>query len=477
MPSRSKTSQKKWLGLSARLLLLTVFFVMLSEVFIYAPSIGRYRVTYLEERIAASHLASLALEVPPDNMVSKEMRAQLLDHAGVLGIMLKGPASKSLVLASDMPPQIDATYDPENGTFFGFIGDAFMTLAENRSRVLRVIGKSPKDSTVQVEIVLSEAPMRTAMVDYSVRILGLSIVISLMTAMLVFLSLQWLFVRPMRGLTASMVSFHEDPEDGRRMVVPSDRTDEIGIAQRELAEMQRGLRAALMQKTRLAALGTAVTKINHDLRNILATAQLVSDHLARTDDPNVKRIAPTLMGAIDRAVTLCTKTLSFAMEGATELEMTWFPLRPLLDEIAEATPAAADGKAAFDNRVDRDVRLHADRDQMYRVLLNLVRNAYEAGAGKVTVSATCDAAQTTIEVSDNGPGLPDRVRQHLFLPFAGSGRVGGSGLGLSIARDLMRGHGGDIELRRSGAEGTVFRLTLPMEPGLRDRPAATAVHG
>jgi signal transduction histidine kinase len=261
------------------------------------------------------------------------------------------------------------------------------------------------------------------------------------------------------------------------MMVPGRRTDEIGIAQRELADMQRGLRAALMQKTRLAALGTAVTKINHDLRNILATAQLVSDHLARTDDPNIKRIAPTLMGAIDRAVTLCTKTLSFAMEGGTELEMTWFPLRTLVDEIAEGTPAVRDGRGVFDNRVDPDIRLLADRDQMFRVLFNLVRNAYEAGAEIVTVTASTETTQTTIEVSDNGPGLPEPVRQNLFRPFTGSTRVGGSGLGLSIARDLMRGHGGDIALRRSGPEGTVFHLTLPIEPGLRDRPPAAAVHG
>lgn len=469
--------ERKWFGLSARLLLLTIFFVMLSEVFIYAPSIGRFRVVYLQERVAAAHLASLALEVPPDNMVSAQLRQQLLDHAGAHGIVIKRPASKSLVLSTDMPPKIHATYDLKKGTFFGLIGDALVTLSGDGSRVLRVIGRSPKNPNVEIEVVVSEEPLRAAMLDYSVRILALSIVISLSTAVLVYLSLQWLFVRPMRGLTASMVAFHDDPEDGRRLIVPGKRTDELGVAERELAEMQRGLRDALMQKTRLAALGTAVTKINHDLRNILATAQLVSDHLDSTDDPNVKRIAPTLMGAIDRAVTLCSKTLRFAQEETSALEMMWFPLRPLVEEVAETAGTEPESTQRFDNAVGQDIRLHADRDQIFRVLNNLVRNAYEAGADHVTVSAVAETSQTVIEITDDGPGLPDRIRANLFQPFSGSTRVGGSGLGLSIARDLMRGHGGDVELRRTGADGTVFRLVLPLEVSVRDRAAAAAASG
>jgi signal transduction histidine kinase len=472
MASFGTLKGSSWYGLSARLLLLTAFFVMLSEVFIYAPSVGRFRAVYLEERVAAAHLASLALEVPPDNMVSTQMRKQLLDHAGAQGIVLKRSATKSLVLAQDMPPRIDATYDLSKGTFFGLIGDAFMTLAGSGDRILRIMGRSPKQPDVEIEVIIHEAPLRASMIDYSIRILQLSIVISLMTAVLVYLSLQWLFVRPMRNLTASMISFREDPEDGRRLVVPGKRTDELGIAERELAEMQRGLRAALTQKARLAALGTAVTKINHDLRNILATAQLVSDHLEKTDDPNVKRIAPTLMGSIDRAVTLCSKTLQFAQEGSAELELAWFPLRTLVDEVTEALSGMAGG-ATVENGITVDFRLHADREQIFRVLINLIRNAFEAGADRVTVAASADDTQTTIEIMDDGPGLPSRVQANLFQAFTGSTRVGGSGLGLSIARDLLRGHGGDIELVKTNPDGTVFRLFLPIAAGIRDRAAPT----
>jgi signal transduction histidine kinase len=463
-------------GLSARLLLFTILFVMLAEVLIYAPSIARFRQVYLQERIAFAHLASLALEVPPDAMVSPDLRRELLDHAGSYGIVLRRPSSKALMLSKDMPPRVDVTVDMRDAGFLRLLGEAFMTLTGDGARYLRIVDYSPKDPKVMVETVISEGPLRMAMLDFSWRILALSIVISLITASLVFLVLQWLFVRPLRGLTDSMVAFREAPEDGRRVIEPGTRSDEIGLAESELADMQEGLRGALRQRARLAALGTAVAKINHDLRNILATAQLVSDRLAVSQDPQVKRIAPTLFGAIDRAVSLCTRTLRFVQEGTPPLELSWVALSDLVGEVADAVVGLQDRALMLENRVERDFTLHVDRDQLFRVLFNLVRNAYEAGAGRVTISAERQEGAAMIEVSDNGPGVPERLRRNLFEPFAESGRADGTGLGLSIARDLMQGHGGDIALASTGAEGTIFRLTLPVDPAERGtiQPPAAA---
>ena len=255
----------------------------------------------------------------------------------------------------------------------------------------------------------------------------------------------------------------QDPADGTRLVTPDLRSDELGVALHELAGMRRGLRVALLQHARLADLGTAVTKINHDLRNILASAQLVSDHLETTEDPKIKRIAPTLMGAMDRAVGLCSKTLRFVQEGAAAFEVRAFPLAPLLDELANSAAGIGDGKSVIDSRVNARLELHADRDQLFRVFLNLVRNAFEAGAGRVAIRAEPETGHIIIEVSDNGSGLPEIIRNNLLQPFQGTTRVSGTGLGLSIARDLMRGHGGDIVLLRTSSDGTVFRLILPAD--------------
>ena len=448
-------------SLSARLLLLTIFFVMLSEVFIYTPSIGRYRKVYLEERIAAAHIATLALKATPDGMVPPALERELLSHAGAYVVELYRPgAPKELMLGPMVPPEIDAEFDLREGSFFGFIDQAFATLAQDRNRVILVRGDSPKEPGTLVEIIIDEWPMRMSMIDFSERILALSILISMITAALVYLSLQLTMVFPLRRVSESIVAFREDPEDPARAIVPGRRSDEIGVVQHALAEMQTGLMTALKQKTRLATLGEAVTKINHDLRNILATAQLVSDRLATIDDPEARRITPTLVSSIDRAVELCTDTLDFA-RAERPLALARFALRELVEDVGEQLGFAVDGTPAWDNQVGPETIVAADRGQLSRVLANLGKNAAEAGAGRVLVSARREGRIDAIRIADDGPGLPPKAQARLFEPFAGSARPGGTGLGLAIAREVMRTHGGDVVLAGTGAEGTVFELRLP----------------
>lgn len=450
-------------SLSARLLALTVVFVMLSEVLIFAPSAGRFRLGFLQERSDAGYTAILALMATPDNMVSDELERELLNQAQAYVIALRRPDNVKLMLGGDMPPPVDASFDLRERGFFMLIGDAFDTLFQSRNRVLRIVAPSPRHPQAIVEIVIDETPMRAALIDYSYRILALSIVISLVTAAFVYLSLQWLLVRPMRRLTESMMAFRENPEDLSSPLPATTRTDELGVAQHELADMQAKLRAALQQKTRLAALGTAVTKINHDLRNILSTAQLVADRLAGSDNPEVKRVTPTLLAAIDRAIDLCSKTLTFAREGPPELNRQRFPLRNLVEEVGAALPAQVNGQQVWSTDIAGEIEVAADRDQLFRVFNNLGQNALQAGATRVAVSARRADGHLLIEVADNGPGLPPRARENLFQPFAASARPGSSGLGLAIARDLMHAHGGDIRLARSDGAGTVFELDLPVE--------------
>jgi signal transduction histidine kinase len=109
----------------------------------------------------------------------------------------------------------------------------------------------------------------------------------------------------------------------------------------------------------------------------------------------------------------------------------------------------------------RDLQVHVDRRQLLRVFTNLGRNAIEAGATCVTVTAQPHQGRVLVEVADDGPGLPERAKEKLFQPFAGSARNGGTGLGLVIVHDVIKAHGGEIELAASGPEGTVFRFTLP----------------
>ncbi len=463
-------------SLSARLLILTIGFVMIAEVLIFAPSVGRYRLSFFEEKLAAGHLAVLALEATPDNMVSEELEEELLQHVGAVSVGLTSPESgKKLMLMVAKPSAIQASYDLRGANFFGLIMEAFAVMANSEERLIRVLGDSPKDHGILVEVVFDEAALHEELVDFGTRILLLSLLISIITAALVYLTLHLVMVRPMRRITENMTHFSEAPEDATRVIQPSERSDEIGVAQRELAQMQQGLREALQQKTRLAALGIAVNKINHDLRNILASASLVSDRLQHSEDPEVRRVTPTIVSAIDRAVKLCAQTLNFTREGPPLLELSCFCLRDLTADVGASLPSAGEDEVLWNNRLAEALFVEADREQLYRVLYNLGHNAIDVGATEVEITAEVKGPEIQIDLTDNGPGLSPRARRYLFQPFFGSGRSGGSGLGLAIARDLMHAHGGEITLERSDAKGTCFRLILPLRQESRYKDAASSL--
>lgn len=454
-------------SLSARLLVLTILFVVLAEVLVFVPSIAGFRQDFLQQRLDAAHIASLALQATENNLISKELEQELLENAGVNAVIVKRLKTRAIMLRGIRPPPITARYDLRQSGPVALIGDAFATLARGGIGNIQVIGPLPGGSEGEfLEIILDERPLWRALVDFSGRVLGLTIIISLMTAVLVYWTLHRLLVGPMRDITTSMVAFREAPEDVSAAIVPSSRDDEVGTAQRELAKMQDELRAALKQKTHLANLGAAMSRINHDLRNSLASAQLVSDRLGRSDDPTVRRLTPRLVKALDRAITLCRQTLKYGRSDEPPPRRIRFELGPLIDDIGVAVGASGDQAIRWRSTIDNGFEIDADPDQIYRVLVNLGRNAVQAMTsagvqGEIRVACGRHDDLATIDISDDGPGLPAAARENLFKPFSGSTRHEGTGLGLAIARELVRAHGGDLILVRSGPDGTTFRISIP----------------
>jgi hypothetical protein len=316
---------------------------------------------------------------------------------------------------------------------------------------------------------MDEPPLRKAMLRYSVDLLLISLLISGISAALVYLALHYMFVRPMRRVTANMMAFRADPENTDRIMVPSARTDEIGIAERELATMQTELASMLHQKSRLATLGLAVAKINHDLRNLLGSAQLISDRLLSLPDPGVQRFAPKLMRALERAIAFCQSTLSYGRLQEPPPERKPMLLEPLVEEVYETLGLGPDAPIRWISAVERGLMVEADYEQLFRILVNLARNAMQAlesraardpGRDQIRITGRREGAVVVIEVSDTGPGFSDKARAHLFEAFQGSTRTGGAGLGLAIAAELVRAHGGDIRLVE-GTIGATLRLTIP----------------
>ncbi len=458
--------------LSGRFLILTVVFVMLAEVLIFVPSIARFREDYLLLRLEKAQIASLAL-LATDGMISPELEAELLANAGVYNVVLRRDQVRQLILSSPMTQEISATYDLRGTSPPLLMRDALAALFARDDMAIRVIGNPVQDAGLLIEVALSSGPLRQAMLDYGLRILVLSALISAVTAALLFLAVQRLLVVPIRRVVRHMSHYAEAPEDARRVIAPTSSVVELREAEEALQTLQTQMTGALRQKERLAQLGSAVAKISHDLRNILTTAQLFADRIERSADPAVARTAPKLVGSITRAVSLCESTLAFGKAEEPPPRLSRLPLRPLVEEIIEAEAIGDRPGVSCLVDVPHGLNLRADPEQLYRVLANLMRNALQAieatgEGGTIEVSGGESEAEWWIKIGDTGPGLPPRARDHLFTAFQGGARKGGSGLGLAIASELVRGHGGRLELLRSDSSGTEFRIHLPKTGGLID---------
>jgi signal transduction histidine kinase len=456
--------------LSGRFLGLTIIFVVIAEVLIFVPAIARFREGYLQNRLELAQLAALALLASPDE-VSPELEKELLSTADVLKVVLKREGVRELVLSGAMPARLDRRFDIRSPMSTTLMRDALEVFFVGEDRVVQVVGRTRQGAGGVIEVVLHETPLREAMVAYGMRVLYLSLLISVATAALLFFAVQRFIVRPMQRVIDNMAAYRDDPEDASRIIAPQDGVREIARAETALHDLQVRLTGSLRQKDRLAGLGAAVAKISHDLRNMLTTAQLLADRIETSSDPAVRRTAPKLVGSLSRAIQLCERTLAFGKAEEAPPVLAVCALAPLVEEVLTNERMAGTASCVtFRADIPEGLRVRADVDQLFRVLTNLVRNAAQAieaarNQGTVTVMAQGGEEWTEIRVADTGPGLPVKARENLFQPFRGGVRLGGTGLGLAIAADLVRGHGGTLTLEDSGPSGSVFRILLPVSRG------------
>ncbi|WP_146591731.1 sensor histidine kinase [Puniceibacterium confluentis] len=452
--------------LSGRFLILTAVFVMLAEVLIFVPSVARFREDYLLARLERSQIASLALLA--DDMIDRDLEEELLLNAGVFNIVLRRNEARQLVLSSPMPGEVSETYDLRDVSALALIRDAILVLARPEPEMIRVIGNPLRDAGLLIEITMETGALRMAMIDYGLRILALSAVISVITAVMLFLAVRRLLVKPIKSVVGHMQNYAKAPEDARRIIAPTAGIRELREAEQALQSLETQLTQALRQKERLAQLGGAVARVSHDLRNILTSAQLFTDRIEMSEDPTVKRMAPKLVNSITRAVSLCETTLAFGRAEEPAPVMTLFSLAPVVSEVMESERLAiGDDEVSLSEDIPANLMIRGDPEQIFRAISNLVRNARQAitGTGKpgeICVSARITDSAWVIEVSDTGPGLPAKAQEHLFQPFQGGVRKGGSGLGLAIVQELVRGHGGTLTLRETDGTGSCFVIRLPM---------------
>lgn len=458
-------------GLSAKLLVLTVIFVLAAEVLIFVPSIASFRLRWMEERLATAAAVGIVLVRDDASTLPPSLQKDVLAAIGARAIAVRDDNGVSRLLAvAEMPQEVDAHVNLDATGTLSSVAAALDTLVSGGKRMMRIYG-SVGDSDKVFELIMPDWRLRKAMLAYSRNVALVSLLLSVLTALLVYAAIDRIMIRPIRAMTSSMLGFARAPEEPASIIRPEQRTDEIGVAEHELADMQASLQKMLAERRHLADLGLAVSKINHDMRNVLSSAQLLSDRLHAIKDPTVQSLAPKLVRAIDRAVAYSNGVLAYGRTQEPAPSRRRLKLFQLVEEVHEALGAEAAG-IEFLNAVERGFEVDADPEQLFRVLSNLCRNAVQAMAGDVdsavirrlTVSAERSGAVSRILVADTGPGLPQKARENLFTAFRGSARSGGTGLGLAIAHELVRAHGGALELVESVGGRTVFSVTIPDQP-------------
>jgi len=446
------------------LLVLIILFVMMIEVLIYVPSLAEFRKDYLDRRLVMAQVAALSLEEVPGQAVSPMLEEELLSAAEIQAVIVIRDDSRQLILRGDMPSKLEAVYDLRNPTSWELVVDAFTTLGRGGTGSIQVEGKPVNTRHQSVLIVLRQAPLFEAMVAFSKSILITSLVISLATAGLVFLSIMIFLVRPTKRITDNLTRFAARPDQEKNTLKASGRKNEIGLLEDQIALMQGEVRKALKQKTRLANLGLAVSKINHDLKNILSTARLSMDRLKpHSRDTDQEKVMARFLRSVDRAVRLGERTLKYGKADEPPPEKQMFPLSELVLEVQDTLKESTGEGIRWNINIPKRMKVNADREQLFRVLFNLCRNAIEAmgEGGTLTITGKVDGKEHLIGVTDTGPGIPERLQETLFVPFAGSTKGSGSGLGLAIAQELVRAHSGEILLEKSDPTGSVFCICLP----------------
>lgn len=452
-------------SLPGKLLLITITSVLIIEILIFLPSAANFRTQWLTDKAERAHLAVLAADGRMD--LSDDFTMELLDSAGAIGIARYYDGVNELVLGTQ------AQLDPVEANLIDLsilrsIIETCHTYLVPDGRYLAITAAPQSRPEERIRVIVDETPLKEALEGFSRRILVLSLIISFSTGTLIYLALLFLLVRPMRRLARSMTAFQQDPSDAGRTLEPSRRIDEIGEAQRALAAMQSDVQSAFKQRERLAALGGAVAKINHDLRNVLSSAQLISDRLSMSEDERVANMGRRLVRAVDRGTRLAQDVLEYGREQDRKPEMVPVNLRDALDDAA-GDAFASIGATDWENTISPDLRIMADPDHLHRIFLNLFRNAVQAMIDRedrtLSISAEPGDDQVVVKITDTGPGIPERVRSTLFAPFSVTASQGGSGLGLSIARELAQAMDGNVELVSTGSDGTVFAVTLKADQG------------
>lgn len=445
------------LSLSGQLLTVTLWFVLTLQALMFVPAMATYREQWIESRLDDAQLLALTHQ---HSLMPIEQWEVVLEKANLKSIRIVDDDGKSMHLQGRQRILQARLIDVRGYGYWQSLSETISDFFGNPGRHMRLVAYSSVPSIHKLEVVVSADELGRDMRKHARRVAITGTLVSIVSALIVYFALSRMFVRPLLRVNRAMRTFRNGPDQPENIITPSGRHDELGRAEWELQHLQTEVQRALIERRRLAALGQAVAKIAHDLRNMLSTAHLSVDRLSASADPKVASPAKRLAKSISRASTLAETAMSYGKAEEPAPKPTPLMLKKVLEFAAD--DAGLGEECLLNFRLGKRVRVYADPDQVHRVFMNIFKNAREAGATEITVVAKSDDQDAVIDLVDNGPGIPERLQEQLFQPFSGSTRADGFGLGLSIVKELLELNKGKILLQNTDETGTHFAVVLPI---------------
>jgi len=457
-----------------RLRVKLVFFislaVLITEILVFVPSIADMKDRWLDTK----HQAAQALGLAFVNKYGDFDGDDILHSTVFSAIRITRIDGTTMTLSRKDPVSVMQVIDLRHYNEIASLWETLrILLLRDTKGAIEVAGALEGHNSI-LSVMIPKTIVYQILLEFTGQFVAVSFTIAIIAALLIYLIIYELLMRPWGHIYDNMLEFVAEPHNPSRILLPESRNDEVGLAQRRIAALERVLQQNYVRQKHLADLGLAVSKINHDMRNVLASAQLVSDHLAEVDNPVVQTLTPKLLRAISRAINYSQSVIAYGRAQEQPPQKRRLFLRHLIDEVQESLVVAGKEQVEICNFVPENFELDADSEQLHRVITNLIRNAVEAmtaeesGAAcavrRISISAGRIGATAVIDVEDTGPGLPARAKEHLFSPFQGSTRRDGIGLGLAICLELVRAHGGTIKLLEDDRPGTHFEIRLPDQP-------------
>lgn len=466
--------------LRTRLIAIIATAVFILEIAIYLPMLANIRKAWLNKHFQGAKTISLVLPSDHNQPLNLKTQKNILDATSTLMIKVCKIDQCHTIAATQTPEAINHIVDLKAYSKWSSIRESLSTLLWGGNQNLLVKG-ALFDPSMHTEALLKDDDLRASMIDFTKYFIFTSLLISLVAAFFIYVILQKLLLKPLRTIYENMLDFVLEPDNPNRIMVPTSRRDELGLAQRRLASIESKVQRDHARQKHLANLGLAVSKINHDMHNILASAQLLSDRLAKVQDPIVQKVSPQLVAAIDRATKYSQSVITYGRNQELPPKRKRFLLHPFIHNVYEHLVIAQREEIDFQNLVPKGIVIDADEDQLHRIITNLIRNAIQTlnetkppqATKSLIIEAERHGKSTFIHIKDNGPGLPLTAKTHLFSPFKGSTHRHGSGLGLAICEELIRAHGGSIHLDESTKIGAHFVLYIPDNPTTKKRSKKT----